>query len=107
MMTPEEMEARAQQAEKLAENISKFVVAQKVQTDVAAVAFMNLLTACIGDTFDEQTADDFSRMLADFIASRIAQQHEPEEKRFWNLLAEKDYDKPVAFPKEKARAALR
>lgn len=95
-MTNKEMEARSRKSNELAEKIAKFVIAQNVQTDVAATAFMTLLGDAIVQTFDEQTGDDFFRTMEEFIGSRM----QTSDKTFWNLMAEKGYDEPAEIPRE-------
>jgi hypothetical protein len=104
IMTAEEMEARSRQSDELTEKIGKFVIAQKARMDVASIAFMNLLGAAIMQTFGEQAATDFLRTMDDFIASH---QQAPDEKKFWNLMAEKGYDLPVAFGSKKKAKGMK
>jgi hypothetical protein len=103
-MTNEEIQARNDEAMNFAEKVTQLAATQRVAMDTAGIAFIHLAAAAIGQIFDEAAANDFYRMMTDFVASH---QRSPEEKRFWNLMAEKGYDKPVAFPKRKAKATRR
>jgi hypothetical protein len=86
---------RNRQAQELAVKVMKWVTTQHVHMDVAQMAFLYLAAHAIGEALGDQAAQDYARMLAD-----LTQRHMPqdqEEKKFWNLMAEQLYDKPVRF----------
>jgi hypothetical protein len=97
---------RDQEGTKLAEKIMEWVSTQHVRTDVASIAFMRLAVGAIANEWGMEAGQEFFNMMCEFIQSRMSQ-NQPEEKKFWNLMAEKGYDSPVVFPKKKAKAARR
>jgi hypothetical protein len=108
IMTPEEIQARSEKATKLYEKMVQWLENQHVETDVAAIAVIHTAAAFIAITFGDPAGNDFLRMINQFIEDRVPQEwasaQSPEDKKFWNLVAEKDYDLPADIRTEQEKA---
>lgn len=72
---------------------------------------LNLFVGVVGSMYGVEVGQEIYTLATKLLMSKqripLDASPDPEETKFWNLMAEKGYDTPVAFGSKKAKAARR